>query len=81
MNSDSAKLTAMNPDAKLGMLERIAYGMGDFGGNLIYTAISSFLLVYYVSVVGIPAAAAGTIKSRKKESRQPCLSEKLRMEW
>ena len=61
MSSDSAKLAAMNPDAKLGMLERIAYGMGDFGGNLIYTAISSFLLVYYVSVVGIPSAAAGSI--------------------
>ena len=61
MSSESAKLASMNPDAKLGMLERIAYGMGDFGGNLIYTAISSFLLVYYVSVVGIPSAAAGSI--------------------
>ena len=49
------------PDAKLNMLERIAYGFGDFGGNLIYTAISSFLLVYYVSVVGISAATAGSI--------------------
>jgi Na+/melibiose symporter and related transporters len=48
------------------MLERIAYGMGDFGGNLIYTAISSFLLVYYVSVVGIPAAAAGSILAISK---------------
>ncbi len=61
MSTDSAKLAAMAPNAKLGMLERIAYGMGDFGGNLIYTAISSFLLVYYVSVVGIPSAAAGSI--------------------
>ncbi len=66
MSSDSAKLAAMNPDAKLGMLERIAYGMGDFGGNLIYTAISSFLLVYYVSVVGIPSAAAGSILAISK---------------
>jgi len=66
MSSDSTKLAAMNPDAKLGMLERIAYGMGDFGGNLIYTAISSFLLVYYVSVVGIPSAAAGSILAISK---------------
>ena len=66
MSNDSAKLAAMNPDAKLGMLERIAYGMGDFGGNLIYTAISSFLLVYYVSVVGIPSAAAGSILAISK---------------
>lgn len=52
--------------AKLGMIERLAYGMGDFGGNLIYTAISSFLLVYYVSVVGIPSAAAGSILAISK---------------
>lgn len=56
-----SKTLNLAPDAKLGMMERIAYGFGDFGGNLIYTAISSFLLVYYVSVVGISAAAAGSI--------------------
>ena len=56
----------MAPDAKLSMGERIAYGMGDFGGNLIYTAISSFLLVYYVSVVGISAAAAGSVLAISK---------------
>ena len=57
----SSKTLNLAPDAKLSMVERIAYGFGDFGGNLIYTAISSFLLVYYVSVVGIPAATAGSI--------------------
>ena len=66
MSKDSARSAAMNPDAKLGMIERIAYGMGDFGGNLIYTAISSFLLVYYVSVVGIPSIAAGNILAISK---------------
>ena len=55
-----AKKINMAPDAKLSMMERIAYGFGDFGGNLIYTAISSFLLVYYVSVVGLSAASAGS---------------------
>ena len=59
--SNQKTTAALDPNAKLGMLERIAYGMGDFGGNLIYTAISSFLLVYYVSVVGIPSASAGSI--------------------
>lgn len=57
----SSRTLNLAPDAKLSMVERIAYGFGDFGGNLIYTAISSFLLVYYVSVVGISAAAAGSI--------------------
>lgn len=46
---NTKQLEALNPKAKLGMAGRMAYGMGDLAGNLIYTAISSFLLVYYVS--------------------------------
>lgn len=60
------KSTNMSQNAKLGMAERIAYGSGDFGGNLVYTAISSFLLVYYVSVVGISAASAASILAISK---------------
>ena len=59
--SNQSAVKSLNPNAKLNMLERIAYGMGDFGGNLIYTAISSFLTVYYISVVGIPSVTAGSI--------------------
>lgn len=55
------QVKTLDPNAKLGMVERVAYGMGDFAGNLIYTAISSFLLVYYVSVAGIPSASAAGI--------------------
>ena len=39
------KETNMNPNAKLSFLERFAYGMGDYAGNLVYSAISAFLLV------------------------------------
>ena len=66
MSSESAKLQALDPNAKLGVVERVAYGMGDFAGNLIYTAISSFLLVYYVSVAGIPSASAASILAISK---------------
>ena len=61
MSASTKQLKAMDPNAKLGMVERLAYGMGDFAGNLIYTAISSFLLVYYVSVAGIPSGTAAGI--------------------
>lgn len=46
----------MNPDAKLSFLERFAYGIGDYAGNLVYSAISAFLLVYYTNVIGASAA-------------------------
>lgn len=46
----------MNPNARLSFLERFAYGIGDYAGNLVYSAISAFLLVYYTNVVGASAA-------------------------
>lgn len=55
------KTTDMNPNAKLSFLERFAYGIGDYAGNLVYSAISAFLLVYYTNVVGASAAAAASI--------------------
>ena len=55
------KKTDMNPNAKLSMLERIGYGMGDYAGNLVYSAISAFLLVYYTNVIGASAVAAASI--------------------
>lgn len=50
-----------NPNAKLSFLERFAYGLGDYAGNLVYSAISAFLLVYYTNVIGASAAAAASI--------------------
>lgn len=55
------KTADMNPNAKLTFLERFAYGIGDYAGNLVYSAISAFLLVYYTNVVGASAAAAASI--------------------
>lgn len=40
----------MNQKSKLTfgkIFERFAYGCGDFGCNIIYTAMSAFLLFYY----------------------------------
>lgn len=51
----------LDPNAKLGMLERIGYGIGDYAGNLIYSAISAFLLVYYSNVVGVSTTVAASI--------------------
>lgn len=55
------KQTDMNPNARLSFVERFGYGVGDYAGNLVYSAISAFLLVYYTNVVGASAAAAASI--------------------
>lgn len=41
--------------------ERFSYGCGDFGCNIIYTAMSAFLLFYYTDYAGVGALAVGTI--------------------
>ncbi len=41
--------------------ERISYGCGDLGCNIIYTAMSAFLLYYYTDYAEVSAFAVGTI--------------------
>ena len=42
------------------VIERFSYGCGDFGCNIIYTAMSAFLLFYYTDYAGVSALAVGT---------------------
>jgi len=47
--------------SKLGVVQYLGYAGGDAANNLTFTLVSMFLLVYYTDVVGISAAAAGTL--------------------
>jgi len=47
--------------ARLRWSEKIGYGAGDFGFNLYWTTIASFLAAFYTDVFGLSAAAAGTM--------------------
>lgn len=54
----------MNREGKLTfrkLAERFSYGCGDFGCNIIYTAMSAFLLFYYTDYAGVSALAVGSI--------------------
>ena len=64
----------MNQKSKLTfgkIFERFSYGCGDFGCNIIYTAMSAFLLFYYTDYANVSAMAVGTIMmiSRQKDLR------------
>jgi len=41
--------------------EKTGYALGDFGLNLYWASISAFLLIFYTDVMGLPAAAVGTM--------------------
>ena len=42
---------------KISFWERFSYGCGDLGCNIIYSAMSSFLLFYYTDYVHVSAAS------------------------
>ncbi|MEU4427121.1 glucuronide transporter [Actinoplanes sp. NPDC024001] len=46
---------------RLGTLQFLGYAAGDAANNLAFSMTSFFLLIYYTDVVGISAAAAGTL--------------------
>ena len=47
--------------AKLRLSQYLGYGAGDAANNLAFSMSSMFLLLYYTDVLGISAAAAGTL--------------------
>lgn len=46
---------------KISVKERFAYGFGDLGCNIIYSAMSAFVLFYYTDYVKVSALTIGTI--------------------
>lgn len=58
---DSSPLPSAHPAPQQRWLERLGYGVGDFGFNLYWTTIGSFLAAFYTDVFGLAAAAAGTM--------------------
>jgi len=46
---------------RIDIIERVAYGIGDFGCNLIYANIAAFMIFFYTDVVGMSAAVVGTV--------------------
>jgi GPH family glycoside/pentoside/hexuronide:cation symporter len=65
-NATTKQSNTMEPNAKLSFLERFAYGLGDYSGNLVYSSISAFLLVYYISVVGVDSGVAASVMAISK---------------
>src|SRR4051812_42925633 len=46
---------------KIGIREKIGYGMGGAANNVMWTGIASFLMYFYTDVLGVSAALIGTI--------------------
>lgn len=56
-----AAIHADRSGEKLKLREKLSYGVGDIGANLIFAPASAFLLFYLTDTVGVGAAIAGTL--------------------
>jgi GPH family glycoside/pentoside/hexuronide:cation symporter len=45
----------------VGLRERLSFGLGDYGTNLTYTLMVTFLAYYYTDVVGVSAFLVGSL--------------------
>jgi len=62
INKAEHNIAGVKPSfAKIKFKEKLGYGIGDFASNLIWTATSAFVAFFYTDVVGISAAAVGTL--------------------
>lgn len=59
--SGVSKSTHAGALKKLSPRAVVGYALGDFGCNLSFTMVTSFLLIYLTDVVGLAAAAVGTM--------------------
>ena len=48
-------------DTKLKPIEKIGYGLGDFGSNVVFQTILILLPAFYTDVFGLAPAAMGTM--------------------
>lgn len=55
----NADRPAARADAKLPFRVKAGFGIGDLGGNLFFTAMGSYSLIFLTDTVGLPAALAG----------------------
>lgn len=46
---------------KVSLREKLCYGVGDVGANLVWTTVASFLLIYCTDVAGLSAGILGTV--------------------
>ena len=62
MPRDTSTQTKSGSDTSLlTWKEKLGYGLGDFGSNVVWSMTITFQLYFYTDVFGISAAAAGTL--------------------
>lgn len=51
----------MNNNSKLSIKTKVGFGVGDLGGNLYFSVIGFWLMIFFTDVAGIPSIMAGWV--------------------
>ncbi|NOW06665.1 MFS transporter [Clostridium beijerinckii] len=54
-------MSNISKNTKISFWERFSYGCGDLGCNIIYSAMSAFMIYYYTDYIKVSALTVGTI--------------------
>lgn len=54
-------MSSNSQNTKISFWERFSYGCGDLGCNIIYSAMSAFMIYYYTDYIKVSALTVGTI--------------------
>lgn len=57
----AAPTTDLNATQKASFGEKVAYGMGNFGTQMVFNPATTFMVFFYTDVAGIAAATVGTM--------------------
>mgnify|MGYP000957828270 FL=1 len=57
----SERNPGINGMVKISFKEKLAYGIGDFGCNMVYANLAAFLTYFYTDIVGISGAIIGSV--------------------
>ena len=52
---------SLNQVEEIPLFRKLSYSLTDFGGNILFVSISTYLLYFYTDVFGIGIGVAGTI--------------------
>lgn len=61
MNNSKQEYKYVDANVKLSFVERLNYGLGDFGYNFIYYWISAYMMIFLTDSVGVAAAAVSSL--------------------
>lgn len=58
---NTSEIAVQSTGERVSVREKVCYGVGDIGANLVWTTVASFLTIYCTDVAGIAAGVVGTL--------------------